>query len=179
MASKKVLLHICCAPCSIYPIKKLKEEGYKIFGFWYNPNIHPYKEYEKRYTEVKNYTTENDIRLLEKNEYNLKYFLRNVVYRENQRCRFCYSERLKYAAIYARNGNFDFFTTTLLYSKFQNHNLIKEIGIEEAKNNGSNFLYKDFREGWKYGINKSKEKNMYRQQYCGCIYSEKDRYLKK
>ena len=177
MSKKKVLLHICCAPCSIYPIKKLEEEDYEVFGFWYNPNIHPYKEYEKRYNEVKKYTKEKNIRLLDKNEYNLKHFLRNIIYRENQRCSFCYSERLKYAAIYARNGNFDYYTTTLLYSKFQNHKLIKEIGIEEAKNNGTNFLYEDFRKGWKYGIEKSKEKNMYRQQYCGCIYSEKDRYL--
>ncbi|TYB31376.1 MAG: epoxyqueuosine reductase QueH [Candidatus Mcinerneyibacterium aminivorans] len=178
MKKKKILLHICCAPCSIYPIKVLNENNYEVFGFWFNPNIHPFLEYEKRYKEVKNYMQNNNIKLLEKNEYNLEEFLRNVTFRESQRCRYCYSERLKYAAIYARNGKFDYFTTTLLYSKFQNHELIKEIGINHAKENGVKFLYKDFREGWKYGINKSKELKMYRQQYCGCIYSERDRYLK-
>lgn len=174
---KKVLLHICCAPCSIYPIKKLKEEGYDIFGFWYNHNIHPYTEYKKRYDQMKEYLQDIDIRLLEKNEYNLEEFIRNVSFREEMRCSYCYSSRLRQTAIYAKRGNFDHFTTTLLYSKFQNHQLIKKIGISEAKKYKVNFLYKDFREGWKYGIKKSKELNMYRQQYCGCIYSEKDRYL--
>ena len=174
---KKVLLHICCAPCSIYPIRKLIDMGYEVFGFWYNHNIHPYKEYEKRYKEVVKYLDNINIRLLEKNEYNLEEFMRNVVFREESRCSYCYSSRLRQAAIFAKKGKFDFFTTTLLYSKFQKHNLIKQIGISEAKKYKVKFLYEDFREGWKYGIKKSRKLNMYRQQYCGCIYSEKDRYL--
>lgn len=122
---------------------------------------------------------EDNIPLILKDEYNLDEFLRKAAFRENDRCRMCYFDRLKYTAIIARKGNFDFFTTTLLYSKFQKHELIKEIGESLAKEYGVEFYYEDFREYWKEGIELSKEREMYRQQYCGCIYSERDRYLRK
>ena len=89
----------------------------------------------------------------------------------------CYYDRLKYTAIVAKKGNFDYFTTTLLYSKFQKHEMIKEIGESLAKEYGVNFYYEDFRQYWQEGIELSKARKMYRQQYCGCIYSEKERYL--
>jgi hypothetical protein len=109
----------------------------------------------------------------------LEEFLRKSAYREASRCRHCYYDRLKYTAIIAKKGNFDAFSTTLLYSKFQNHQLIKEIGQALAQDYGMKFYYEDFREYWKEGIKLSKQKKMYRQQYCGCIYSEKERYLGK
>jgi predicted adenine nucleotide alpha hydrolase (AANH) superfamily ATPase len=101
-----------------------------------------------------------------------------VVYREKDRCTYCYHDRLRTTALLARRGKFDYFTSTLLYSKFQNHDLIKSMGESIAKSTGVPFWYEDFRSGWKEGIKKSKDREMYRQQYCGCIYSEKERFFK-
>jgi predicted adenine nucleotide alpha hydrolase (AANH) superfamily ATPase len=101
-----------------------------------------------------------------------------VVFREKDRCRYCYHARLSATAKIAKKGKFDAFSSTLLYSRFQNHTLIQEIGTAVAGETGVNFFYHDFREGWKYGIETSKALGMYRQSYCGCIYSEKDRYYK-
>ena len=127
---------------------------------------------------MQEFAKKEDIQLIVKDEYELEKFLRRTAFREQERCRSCYYDRLKYAAIIAKKGNFDAFTTTLLYSKFQKHDLIKEIGESLAKEYGVKFYYQDFREYWKEGIKISKEREMYRQQYCGCIYSERDRYLK-
>ncbi len=176
---KKLLVHACCAPCLVAPYKHLSAKDFDIHVFWYNHNIHPYTEYKKRLEALQIFTETNGIPLIMKDEYNLEEFLRNSVYREGDRCRSCYYERLKYAAIIARKGKFDYFTTTLLYSKFQKHELIKDIGNALAKEYGVEFYYEDFREYWKEGIALSKEMEMYRQQYCGCIYSEKERYLGK
>ncbi|MEA1971731.1 MAG: epoxyqueuosine reductase QueH [Candidatus Cloacimonadota bacterium] len=172
-----MLVHICCAPCFIAPYKHLKEnKDFEIYGFWFNPNIHPYTEYHKRKTAVFNFARENNIRMIWKDDYNLEDFLQKSAYREDNRCQHCYYDRLNYAAIIAKKGNFDFFTSSLLYSKYQKHKLIKSIGEEVSKKNEVKFYYQDFREYWKEGIKLSKGDGMYRQQYCGCIYSEKDRY---
>ncbi|MBC8312920.1 MAG: epoxyqueuosine reductase QueH [Candidatus Cloacimonetes bacterium] len=175
MSNAKILFHLCCAPCYVAPFFHLKNK-FEITGFWYNPNIHPYTEYQKRLDQVKRFQKEESCKIIYKDEYNLEKFLRNVAFRENERCEFCYYERLNSAAIYAKNGKFDYFTTTLLYSKFQNHETIKKIGENLAKQYSVKFFYQDFREFWKEGIKISKQRNMYRQQYCGCIYSEKERY---
>lgn len=174
---KKLLFHICCAPCFIAPYFHLKEEDWNVHGFWYNHNIHPYQEYQKRLQALQKFAEEENIPLIIKDEYELEKFLRQAAFREGERCRGCYYERLKYAAIIAKKGNFDYFTTTLLYSKFQKHELIREIGEALGKEYGVSFYYRDFRKYWKEGIELSKQKEMYRQQYCGCIYSERDRYL--
>jgi len=178
MNNNKLLVHICCAPCFIAPYLHLKDE-FDLTGFWYNPNIHPYTEYQNRLEEVKKFENREKCKILYKDEYQLEKWLQNVVYRENQRCRFCYYDRLLNSAIYAKRGNFDYFTSTLLYSKSQQHENIKEIGESLSKKYGVKFLARDLRKYWKEGIKLSKDKNMYRQQYCGCIYSEKERYYAK
>lgn len=176
---KKILMHICCAPCFIAPYSHLsKRDELEIFGFWFNPNIHPYTEYYKRKEAVLDFAKKNNIRMIWKDEYNLEDFLRKSAYRENSRCFHCYYDRLKYAAIVAKKGNFDYFSSTLLYSKYQKHELIRSIGEDIAKEQGIKFFYEDYREYWQEGIELSKENGMYRQEYCGCIYSEKDRYEK-
>jgi epoxyqueuosine reductase len=174
----KLLVHICCAPCFAAPYYYLKKK-FDIHGFWFNPNIHPYLEYKNRMEEVEKFAKNEKFPIIFKDEYKLKDFLRKASFRENNRCQFCYYDRLKYAAIIAKKGNFDFFTTSLLYSKFQNHELVREIGESLAKEYKIKFYYEDFREYWKEGIQISKEKKMYRQQYCGCIFSEEDRYKPK
>ncbi len=177
----RVLLHICCAPCAIYPVKVLRERGIEVFGFWYNPNIHPFEEYKRRLEALRDYAQRINLRMIWRDRYELEEFLRNVVFRETFgiRCQFCYFKRLEATAQIAKHGKFDAFTTTLLYSKFQNHELICKIAESLAKKYNTKFYYEDFREGWKEGIEISKSLNMYRQSYCGCIYSEKERFAKK
>ena len=110
--------------------------------------------------------------------YDLEGFLQNVVFRESERCSYCYYERLRSTALMAKRGKFDYFSTTLLYSKFQKHDKLKSIGEEIGKSVGVQIYYQDFRTGWKEGVEASKRLGLYRQQYCGCIYSEKERYFK-
>lgn len=172
---KKLLFHTCCAPCFIAPYGHLKDE-FDITGFWYNPNVQPYQEFQKRLAEVERFAENHDVPMIYNKEYPLEKWLRNVVFREHERCRICYQGRLEQTARYAKKGKFDYFTSTLFYSKFQNHELMKDIAETLAKEYGVQFLYKDLREFWKEGIERSKYENMYRQQYCGCIYSERDRY---
>ncbi|HBN27004.1 MAG TPA: hypothetical protein DD405_06025 [Desulfobacteraceae bacterium] len=174
----KILIHICCAGCSIYPVKLLRKKDFNVTGFFYNHNIHPYTECLKRKKALEDYARTIDLRVIWQKGYNLEIFLQSVVFREADRCTYCYHDRLKAAAHIAKRGKFDFFTSTLLYSKFQNHKKIKEIGISMGKSVGVPFFYNDFRDGWKEGIKESKELNLYRQQYCGCIFSEKERFYK-
>ena len=172
----KILLHICCAPCAIYPLMMLREEGHDIWGLFYNPNIHPYLEYKRRYDTLKEYASSVEMKVISHEEYPMEEFLRSVVFREENRCKYCYYNRLEHSAHIARKGHFDGFTTTLLYSKFQDHDQIRNIGESLAKKYGVKFYYRDFRTGWKEGIKVSRGLGMYRQQYCGCIYSEKKRF---
>ena len=172
--TKKILIHTCCAPCFIMPYTKLKDD-YEITAFWYNHNIHPYQEYKKRYETFKTFVNNEGIKSIVKNEYGLIPFLQKTVFEEEKRCYNCYYQRLDETAILAKKEGFDFFTTSLLYSKRQNHEKIKEIAFYLANINGINFLYQDWREFWKEGIDISVEKDMYRQKYCGCIYSEMER----
>jgi len=174
----KILLHTCCAPCSIYPVKVLRSMDMDVMGFFYRHNIHPFQECKKREDTLKEYSGSIDLKVIYQSDYKIEKFLQSVVFREEDRCRYCYYERLKATALVAKKGKFKAFSTTLLYSKFQNHELIIETGKALAKKYGLEFFYHDFREGWKIGIEESKAKGMYRQQYCGCIYSEKDRYFK-
>lgn len=174
----KILLHICCAPCAIYPVQALTGGGHYVHGFFYNPNIHPYQEFSRRVAALEEYAGLRNLPVIWDKTYDLERFLRQVVFREAQRCRFCYHLRLSAAARTARGGKFDAFTTTLLYSKHQRHDLIREIGEQVARETGLPFFYADFREGWQTGQTQSRELGLYRQQYCGCIYSERERYCK-
>ena len=174
----KVLLHICCANCAIYPIKTMRERDLDVMGFFYRHNIHPYTECLKRQEAVKDLADKVDLKVIYQEGYDLEGFIQNVVYREKDRCNYCYHERLRSAALLAKRGKFDYFSSTLLYSKFQKHDVIKSLGETIGKSTGVTFLYEDFREGWKEGIETSKSQGMYRQQYCGCLYSEKERYFR-
>lgn len=174
----KVLMHVCCGPCSIYPVKTLREDGAEVMGFFYRHNIHPYTECMKRQETLQNYAGKINLRVIYQEGYDLEGFIQNVVHREKDRCRHCYHDRLRSTALLAKRGKFDYFSSTLLYSKFQKQELVRSIGESIGKSVGVPFLYRDFREGWKEGVETSKKLEMYRQQYCGCIYSEKERYFK-
>jgi len=174
----KVLLHTCCAPCAIYPVKTLRAEGLDVMGFFYRYNIHPYSECLKRQETLQFYADQIDLRVIFQEGYDLENFIQNVVYREKDRCNYCYHDRLRSTALLAKRGKFDYFSSTLLYSKYQKHEIIKSMGDSIGKSVGIPFLYEDFRTGWKEGIQASKNLDLYRQQYCGCVYSEKERFYR-
>ena len=174
----KIMVHTCCANCLIYPVKILREKNFEIHSFFYN-HIHPFTELEKRLNSVVKFTEQESINLIVREEYQLIKFIQNVVYREEKRCEYCYYSRLDATARLAAKSGFDMFTTTLLYSKHQKHEIIKDICVSLSEKYNINFFYCDFRKGWKEGIEISKKLGLYRQQYCGCIYSEKERYIGK
>ena len=174
----KLLLHTCCAPCAIYPVKALRAEGLDVMGFFYRYNIHPFSECLKRQETLKSYADQIDLGVIFQEGYDLEGFIQNVVYREKDRCNYCYHDRLRSTALLAKRGKFDCFSSTLLYSKFQQHDVIKSMGDSIGKSVGIPFLYEDFRTGWQEGIETSKDLGLYRQQYCGCLYSEKERFYR-
>ena len=171
-----MLLHACCAPCLTYPYNMLAKDDTQVSAFFYNPNIHPFTEYTKRLNCVKDYSGKKGIKLITKDDYAIEKFLRQVAFRENNRCMMCYEIRLAETARTAKSGKFDAFSTTMLVSPYQKHELIKSIGESVADEFNIDFLYKDFREGYRESVSISKGAGLYRQQYCGCIYSEKERY---
>jgi epoxyqueuosine reductase len=177
--TNKILLHICCAPCSIYPLKQLRDEGINIHGYFYNPNIHPYTEFQKRLKTLEHYAKISLLPLTIDGSYELESFLRSALGYGKDRCLFCYRIRLEKAFQKAVETSADAVTTTLLYSKYQRHDAIKTICMDLSDQYGIDFLYRDFRIGWKEGVEESIKLNMYRQNYCGCIFSEKERFMRK
>jgi len=175
----RLLLHVCCGPCALYPLEVLRTEGHEVQGYFFNPNIHPYAEYVRRKETLAAYAKGEGWPVIFAKEYPVEEYFRMVVYREAERCRFCYILRLQQAARVARHGGFEAFSTTLLVSPFQKHDLIREAGESIASAYGLTFAYRDFRPGFKEAVQRSKELNMYRQKYCGCLYSEKDRFIQK
>lgn len=175
----KILLHICCGPCASYPLPFLIEEGHEVKGMFFNPNIHPFKEYEKRRTGAGQLVKHHGVDMISDEEYDPNLYLRSVVNHEDERCRLCYQIRLEKAAELAKIHGFEGFTTSLLVSPYQKHELIRNIGEACAEKHGVPFLYYDWRDKYPETIRRSKELELYRQPYCGCIYSEWERYKKK
>jgi predicted adenine nucleotide alpha hydrolase (AANH) superfamily ATPase len=157
----------------------MKERGDEAVGYFFNPNIHPYQEYQKRLEALKQYSEIVGLEVVYRDEYLLEEFLRNVSGRPEERCQYCYWVRLEATAREAKRRGFDAFSTTLLQSTHQNHPLIKETGERIANGVGIPFHYEDFRQGWRRSAEISKSMGLYRQQYCGCIYSEKERFAGK
>ncbi len=173
----KILLHCCCGPCAIYPVSTLRRQGHELRAYFSN-HIHPWTEWQKRLETLQEWAEREELPLIVDERYELVEFLRNATFRESERCLFCYHDRLEKTARLAKKSRFEAFSTTLLYSKFQQHEKIRELGLELGRRHGIAFHYEDFRKGWKEGIEGSKKAGMYRQQYCGCIYSEAKRYGK-
>lgn len=179
MKMGNILLHTCCAPCSVYCIDTLRAEGLEPSLFWYNPNIHPYTEYKNRRDCLKEYAKLVEAELILQEEYGLDEFCRNVVNDLDNRCiKYCYPKRLSETVRYAAENGYKAFSTTLLYSPYQKHEALKEICEALAKMAGIEFIYRDFREGFRAGQDKAREVGLYMQKYCGCVFSEEDRYQK-
>jgi predicted adenine nucleotide alpha hydrolase (AANH) superfamily ATPase len=175
----RILLHICCGPCALYPLRTLRAAGHDVTGFFYNHNIHPYQEYCLRRDAAVQMAEQESMPLIMDDDYDLEGFLANVADAPDKRCTYCYISRLRATASVAFDQDFDAFTAALLYSRYQKHDEIRALGEQAGREYGVPFHYEDFRPGWQEGIKLSKELGLYRQQYCGCIYSEKDRYLPK
>ena len=174
----KLLLHICCAPCSVMCIEKLREQNIDITGFWYNPNIHPYIEYKNRRDCLKEYSKMINLDVIYKEEYGLRNFTKNVINNLDNRCTYCYLCRLDEVAKYAKENGYDAFCTTLLISPYQKHDKIIEVAEALSKKYDIKFYYYDFRPYFREGQNKAREISLYMQKYCGCIFSEEERYSK-
>jgi len=173
-----ILLHACCGPCAIYPLSMIRAQGHEAQGYFFNPNIHPFKEFQRRLEALEIMSRQLDFTVDYERRYGLREFLRQTVFHEDSRCGLCYAMRLRPAAERAAALGADAFTSTLLYSRYQNHAEIKAQGEALAAEFGVAFYYQDFREGWQEGIDRSKAMGLYRQPYCGCIYSEQERYDK-
>ncbi len=175
----KLLMHTCCAPCSVYCIDSLRNEEIEPTLYWYNPNIHPYMEYKARRDTLREYAKSIEVNAIFEEEYGLDEFCRNVISDLKNRCQnYCYKVRLEQTAKFASENGYDTITTTLLVSPYQNHELLKKQGEEIAEKYGLKFLYRDFRVGFREGQAKARELGLYMQKYCGCVFSEEDRYSK-
>jgi predicted adenine nucleotide alpha hydrolase (AANH) superfamily ATPase len=174
--SGSILLHVCCAHCTAYPVEYWRQQGYELTAFWYNPNIHPYTEHQNRFEAVKKLSEERKFPLIVADGYEMSAYFRAVAGNEKERCRCCFQLRLSKTAKVAKEHNISAFTTTLLISPHQKHDLIKEVGDNIAENSDTPFLYADLRKRYSDSRHITKPMELYRQQYCGCLYSEWERY---
>lgn len=175
---ERLLLHTCCAPCSVYCVDLLRSEGIEPVSFWYNPNIHPYQEYKARRDALREYAASIGMELLIREDYGLRDFVRAVASDIDRRCKHCYTTRMEETARCAAEHGFTHFSTTLLVSPYQDHDGICAAANELAERYGVEFLYRDFRPGFREGQAKAREHGLYMQKYCGCVFSEEDRYAK-
>lgn len=172
---QKVLLHTCCAPCSTYVIEWLLNNQYQVNAYFFNPNIHPLDEYTRRLDAMQAYARSIKIELLtEEYAYSkqISDYIKVVFDKHpSDRCFHCYQIRLNAAAKKAKQLGLEGFTTTLLISPFQKHEEIKEAGKKAQAEHGVEFVYYDFRPGYNESRRIAKEFGLYRQKYCGCVYS--------
>ena len=179
-ANRATLLHVCCGPCALVPVQTLREQGEEVVGLFYNPNIHGVEEYFKRREAVLQAARNLDCPVVCLDaEYDPRLFFHVVHDREDRRCPACYRLRLERTFAYAKEHGFSAVSTTLLYSIYQDRDAILSIGRELEDQTGTRFLDRDFRSGWQAGIDLSREWELYRQSYCGCLYSELERRRKK
>jgi len=171
-----VLLHICCAPCSVMCVKTLRDAGITITGYWYNPNIHPYTEYRARLDALKGYAETIDLPMIWNDVYGLRPFIVRAISDLDNRCDGCYEERLRQTAMAAKAGGYDAFSTTLLISPYQKHERLKSVAERIAAETGVPFHYVDFRSMFREGQRIARGLPLYMQKYCGCIFSEEERY---
>lgn len=177
----RLLLHACCGPCSSYVLECLRSV-FDITVCFYNPNIYPSDEYIRRRQELKKFLSDVHIESFVELPYDEKEYYNAVKGYENLgeksiRCYQCYLFRMEKTIKYAKDNNFDFFTTTLSISPHKNSSWINEIGEKLEQKYQVKYLYSDFKKqnGYKRSLELSREYNLYRQDYCGCVYSKIER----
>jgi epoxyqueuosine reductase len=175
----RLLLHTCCAPCLIYPLERLRQEGFEVMGLFYNPNVHPLAEYNNRMHSVQHYSAKAGLDVIYPDYEPAEYFHAvNLMEEKLKRCPICWYQRLKKTSELAKEKGFTHFSTTLLVSPYQDQESIRKIGSDLAKDDGVEFYSEDFRPGFRKAHNEAKALGIYCQKYCGCIYSEIERCRK-
>lgn len=173
-----LLVHTCCAPCATGCLEHWQQQGIEITLFWYNPNIHPLAEHQHRLQTLQDYARRMNLPLVAFEGYDVVDYFRAVVGHERERCGYCFRLRLSTTAAIAKLKGFDAFTTTLLISPYQDQQLLKGVGEDVAQKQGVRFAFEDLRPCYNESRRASKELDLYRQKYCGCIYSEWERFSK-
>ena len=183
---RKVLMHVCCAPCFITIEEDINENGMLIDGkrenvdltaYWYNPNIHPKAEYERRKDSFIKYCQMKNVKNVICDEYDMNGFIKKVVEETgegkkwNIRCKYCYYRRLDNVFKYASENGYDIVSTTLTRSPFQNHEAINNVAEELSKKYNVKYVYSDYRHTYYEGQKKAREYGLYMQKYCGCVFS--------
>ncbi len=175
----KLLMHMCCAPCSVYPTEVLQNEGIDVEGLYYNPNIHPIDEFQRRKENVEMFSRIKNVPVTYFEDF-MQDKWESFKGLDDDRCNMCYSIRLDKAASFAAQNKYDAFTMSLLVSPYQKHELIKELGEKFSQKYGVDFYYRDFRPGFRQGQQGAREMGLYRQKFCGCIVSfNESKYTKK
>jgi predicted adenine nucleotide alpha hydrolase (AANH) superfamily ATPase len=175
----KLLVHCCCVHCSAYTLNHWWEQGYDVTALWYNPNIHPFTEHQQRLKALITLLEGEGISIVVSPGYEMEKYFQSVAGRESERCVQCYRLRLRTAADYAREHEYDSFTSSLLISPKQQHCKIAEVAREIEQSSGVRFTYADLRKRYSDSRRITKPMNLYRQQYCGCLFSEYERYREK
>ena len=182
LADNSLLLHVCCGPCAVMPITRLLDEGFAVTAWFMNPNIQPLAEYLRRREAAGQCAEHLGIPIIYADEtWNITNWLRAVAGRDTPpaRCAYCCESRIEAAFAFARQQGYAWVSSSLLYSRYQPHEVIKTAGETlAAQPDAPGFAYRDFRSDWQAGIDRSKAMELYRQPYCGCVYSESDRYQK-
>ena len=174
MSVGRLLLHVCCAPCAAYPVPALRALVPRLAGFFFNPNIQPDDEHARRLDALERFAPALGLDLVIAADPGAAAWSAAVC-REEDRCRGCYDVRLRATARAARRGGFDAFSTTLLYSIHQKHELVRAVATDVARAEGVAFFYQDLRAGWAEGGRSYRESGLYRQRYCGCLPSKLER----
>jgi predicted adenine nucleotide alpha hydrolase (AANH) superfamily ATPase len=171
----RLLLHVCCAPCAAYPVPALRAEVASVSGLFFNPNVQPADEHARRVEALERYAPALGLDFVVARDPVDDVWTGRAAEPGDPRCRQCYELRLRFAAREARRGGFDAFSTTLLYSVHQKHELIRAVAAEVARAERVPFFYRDWRPGWVEGGRSYRESGLYRQRYCGCLPSALDR----
>ena len=171
----RLLLHICCGPCATALVEALRAEEYEVTGFFYNPNIYPIEEHERRKEALREFSRRAALPVIWGEEDGLPVYLKKVAFAARNRCFHCYGLRLRKTAEQAASQGFDLFTTTLLISPYQNLERLNRAGLVAARRHRVPFLFRDFRPCYRRSREQSRSLGLYRQSYCGCFFSQLDR----
>jgi len=175
VSTGELLLHLCCAPCAAYPVPAFRAQGQRVTGFFFNPNIQPDDEHARRLEALERYAPALGLDLVIAGDPGPGSCSAAVAGRGADRCRPCYELRLRATAREARRRGFGSFSTTLLFSIHQKHELVRAVATEVARDEGIPFLYRDLRAGWVEGGRSYRASGLYRQRYCGCLPSKIER----